>query len=395
MYIHKIPGLFIIVILLFITITNSSCQSTVSTVMDVEVGDTPQEVEDVYVESPANINVEVWQENLEVPWSLVFLPNGDALISERPGRILLVRNGQIRNEPYAAFEHVDHNYGSEKGLMGLALHPDFDNQPFVYVMYTYRNGGVFDNRVVRLRHGGLKGELDKVMITGIPAGSNHDGGRIKFGPDDLLYIATGEIFERELAQDKQSLGGKILRLTPEGEIPSDNPFGGSPIYTLGHRNPQGLDWHPETGDLFSSEHGPSGEMMLRGYDIINIIYKGKNYGWPRVVGEVNMEQYEDPVVMWKNATPPSGMAFWNDDLYVATLRSKALIRVSMDHNNGNYEITRIERWFSPSRNSGTYGRLRDALVGPDGALYILTNNRDGRGNPAPNDDRILRISLTN
>jgi quinoprotein glucose dehydrogenase len=382
-------GLFILVL-----ITTASCQTAISTLADVEVGEIPQEVEDIYVESPEGVKIEVWQSGLEIPWSLVFLPDGNALVSERPGKILFIEQNEIQEEPYYIVSNVDHRLGSESGLMGLALHPDFENHPFVYAMFTYREGNVYDNRVIRLKYEVKKGTFDRTILKGIPAGSNHDGGRIRFGPDGMLYILTGETFERELAQKMESLGGKILRVTPEGDIPSDNPFKGSAIYTLGHRNPQGLDWHPDTGDLFSSEHGPSGEMMLRGKDIINVIHKGKNYGWPRVIGEVNDENYDDPLIMWENATPPSGIAFWNNDLYVTTLRSEALIRISMNYRNEEYEITRIERWFSPSRNRGTYGRMREAVVGPDGALYVLTSNRDGRGNPDASDDRILRISLT-
>jgi glucose/arabinose dehydrogenase len=381
-----------IILLLSISLLFWSCQNIVSTIMNVEVGDVPQDVEPVYVLSPERINVDVWLEGLDVPWSLVFLPNGDALVSERPGRILLIRNGELQDQPYFVFENVAHRYGSEAGLMGLALHPDFDDHPYVYVKYTHREGNVHDNRVVRLRHEGTTGTFERVIVDDIPAANNHNGGRIGFGPDGMLYIATGEIYERQLAQDMESLGGKFLRVTSEGEIPQDNPFDGSMIYTLGHRNPQGFDWHPETGDLFSSEHGPSGEMALRGRDIINVIYPGENYGWPEVVGEVNHDDYMDPIVMWERAVPPSGMAFWDNDLFVATLRSQALVRITMDVENEGYNITGIEHWFSPSHNQGEYGRLRDAVVGPDGALYVLTNNRDGRGSPADNDDRILRIT---
>jgi glucose/arabinose dehydrogenase len=370
----------------------ASCTMVLSFFDNAKVGEVPQKVEDVYVESPEGINVEVWQQNLEIPWSLVFLPNGDALVSERPGRIRLISGGKLAEKPYATIENVQHSRGAEAGLLGLALHPDFPEQPYIYAMYTHQDGSVNDNRVIRLRHNGTSGAMDRVILDGIPAARNHNGGRILFGPDKMLYICTGEIFERHLAQDRNSLGGKILRITPEGGIPADNPFPDSKIYTLGHRNPQGLAWHPQTGDLFSSEHGPSGEMRLLGSDIINVIKKGRNYGWPKVIGKVDMKEYEDPIIMWGNATPPSGMAFWNGELYVATLRSRALIRISMRKQGENYEISRIERWYSAKQNSGTYGRLRDAVVGPDGALYVLTNNRDGRGNPVDVDDRILRIS---
>lgn len=372
----------------------ASCQKVASTIMNVEIGEVPQQVSDVYVPSPEGIEVEVWQQHLDIPWGLVFLPNGDALVSERSGSIRLIRDGKLQEQAYATFEHVDHERGDEAGLMDMALHPNFENQPYVYVYYTHREGDTRDNRIVRLRHSGTQGVFDRVILQGIPAADKHNAGPLKFGPDGMLYLPTGENFEREMAQDMGSLGGKFLRLTPEGEVPADNPFPNSPIYTLGHRNPQGFDWHPQTGDLFSSEHGPSGEILLFGRDIINVIHPGKNYGWPRVLGAVNMAEYEDPIIMWEEATPPAGVAFWQGDLYVATLRSETLIRISMEQKNGEYNIQRIERWFSPAKNEGHYGRLRNVVAGPDGALYVLTSNRDGRGDPVAADDRILRITRT-
>ena len=165
------------------------------------------------------------------------------------------------------------------------------------------------------------------------------------------------------------------------------------MYSLGHRNPQGLVWHPETGDLFSSEHGPSGEFGLRGRDIVNLIKPGGNYGWPLVLGDADVEGFIDPLVMWERATPPSGMAFWDGRLFVATLRSRALVRIGMESPGDGYKVTAIDRIFARGPSDGVYGRLRDAVVGPDGALYVLTSNRDGRGSTAPGDDRILRLAV--
>jgi len=191
-----------------------------------------------------------------------------------------------------------------------------------------------------------------------------------------------------------------LRITPEGEIPRDNPFSGSPIYSYGHRNPQGLSWHPETGALFASEHGPSGEYLLFANDEINVIVKGGNYGWPEVVGAPGKKPYIDPVVVWKKTTPPSGITFhdgrWlsplKNSLFVATLKSQALIRIDLKRENGGYRVLLIERWFARDYDQGKYGRLRDVVEGPDGALYFLTSNRDGRGSPGPGDDKIYRIA---
>ncbi|WP_234697209.1 PQQ-dependent sugar dehydrogenase [Candidatus Chrysopegis kryptomonas] len=352
------------------------------------VGQKPQEVEDVYFPDGDNVQVSVWIDNLEIPWSLVFLPDGRALVSERPGRIRLIENGKLSPEPYMTIpvKHI-----GEGGLMGLAVHPDFPQKPYIYAMYTYETDGKIFNRVIRIKDNGKNGTFDKVIIDSILGARFHNGGRIKFGPDKMLYITTGEIFKGDLAQNLNSLNGKILRLTPDGEIPLDNPFPNSPVYSYGHRNPQGLAWHPETGDLFESEHGPSGEYGRFGHDEINVIVKGGNYGWPKIIGAGGQPGYIDPIVVWKDATPPSGMTFYKGDLFVATLRSEALIRIKVQKSGKSYKVTRIERWFAFDNRRGKFGRLRDVVVGPDGNLYVLTSNRDGRGNPQPGDDKIYKI----
>ncbi len=337
------------------------------------------------------VRVEQWIEGLEIPWSLVFLPDGRALLSERPGRIRLIERGVLKKEYYAS---IDVAHVGEGGLMGLAVHPNFPKKSYIYVMHTYRKGNTLFNRVIRLKDEGNIGRFDKVIIDNIPGARFHNGGRIAFGPDKMLYITTGEIYESEIAQNLNSLGGKILRVTPEGEIPHDNPFKGTPIWSLGHRNPQGLAWHPQTGELFSSEHGPSGEYLKFGNDEINIIKKGGNYGWPIVIGKKTKSPFIAPLVLWEETTPPSGMTFYfsnklihlRGDLFVATLRSECLIRIKLQKDDGEYKVTRIERWFK-----NKYGRIRDVVMGPDGYLYFLTNNRDGRGKPKLGDDRVYRI----
>ena len=337
------------------------------------------------------ITVEAWIENLEIPWSLIFLPDGRGLVSERPGRIRLIRDGKLQKKPYATLEvaHI-----GEGGLMGLAAHPAFPQKPYIYAMHTYKKGESFYNRVIRLKDYGEYGVFDRIIIDHIPGGRFHNGGRIAFGPDGMLYVTTGETFNAGLAQDLKSLGGKILRITPEGEIPSDNPFRDSPVYSYGHRNPQGIAWHPETKDLFASEHGPSGEFLRFGNDEINVIKKGGNYGWPEVIGRGNKQPFIDPLILFEKTTPPSGMTFYSSDripglkgdLFVATLRSESLIRIKLRKEKEGYKITLIEKWFEDK-----YGRLRDVVQGPDGYIYILTNNRDGRGKPRKGDDKILRI----
>ncbi|HBH88171.1 MAG TPA: glucose dehydrogenase [Syntrophaceae bacterium] len=356
-------------------------------------GGKAQSVEDVFLPDGDTVTVEVWVKNLEVPWSLVFLPDGRALVSERPGRIRLIQDGHLQEKPYLS---VDAARVGEAGLMGIAVHPQFPMEPYIYAMYTYRKGGDLLNRVARFRDRGGTGSFDRVIIDTIPGARFHDGGRIAFGPDGMLYVTTGENFISALAQDLSSLAGKVLRVTPEGNIPADNPFIDSPVYSYGHRNPQGIAWQPDTGRLFESEHGPSGEFGRFAHDEINIITKGGNYGWPHVIGSLGKEPYIDPIIVWKETTPPGGITFYKGnllghlrgDLFVATLRSRALVRIKFD---ADTRIQKIERWFAQDFKSGRYGRLRDVVSGPDGALYFTSSNRDGRGNPASDDDKIYRI----
>ncbi|MGE0714772.1 MAG: PQQ-dependent sugar dehydrogenase [Alphaproteobacteria bacterium] len=352
-------------------------------------GPRPQAADDVIVSTPPGVTTETWIEGLEAPWSLVFLPDGRALVSERPGRIRLVSGGHLLAEPAA---RIDAAQGGEGGLMGLAIHPDFARSPLVYAMHTHRERGETSNRVIRLRLEGDRLAFDRVVLGGVPGARFHNGGRIAFGPDGMLYIATGEIFDARRAQDPADLGGKILRVTADGQVPADNPFPGSPVWSLGHRNVQGLAFHPETGELFASEHGPSGEVGFGAYDEVNVVRRGGNYGWPLVVGAPGTAGYIDPIVAWPDVTtPPSGIAFWRGDLFVSTLRSQALVRIALERTGDGWRAARIERWFG-ERSTLPLGRLRDAVTGPDGALYVVTNNRDGRGRPRDGDDRILRVT---
>lgn len=345
-------------------------------------GRQPQSVKETFKPEVTGYKVEVWTRRLDVPWSLVFLPDGNALVSERPGRIrLIAKDGSLAEAPYATLPA--HARG-EGGLMGLALHPDFARQPFVYAMLTTSDGGKVVNRVVRLKHG-AQPTVDKTILDNIPAAMYHNGGRIAFGPDGMLYVTTGENFKADMAQDMNSLGGKILRVTPDGAVPPDNPFPSSPVWSLGHRNPQGLAWHPATKELFASEHGPSGEFGLRKDDEINVIVKGGNYGWPRAIGAVGEKGLIDPILLWRETgAPPSGMTFFDGSLFVATQRSNALIRVDVEKAGEAWQVKAIERWFSDKPDNGSWGSFRDAVAGPDGALYALTNFNNG-------DDKILKI----
>lgn len=358
----------------------------------IQVGEFPQSVKSEFVLEPADIEVESWLGNLNVPWELVFLPESNrALITERDGRVLQVENNKLQNDSYL---ELNINSRGEGGLMGMAAHPDFPEEPYIYLMYTYtKSNRNLYNRVSRFRDQGEQAVEEEVLIDEIPAGNNHNGGRIAFGPDGMLYITTGDTFNREIAQDLDNLGGKILRLTPEGKIPEDNPFGNSPIYSLGHRNPQGLAWHPETGELFISDHGPSGEDGLRAKDRIKIVEAGSNFGWPEKIGYFENGKYANPLIMWKNAVPPSGMTFYQGDLYVATLGSQSLVKIKLNKINNQYNVKKIEHLFNDGQALSTYGRIRTAVLGPDNYLYFLTNNRDGRGRPRENDDQILRFKI--
>ncbi len=218
------------------------------------------------------------------------------------------------------------------------------------------------------------------------------GYSLAFGPDGMLYVGTGDIQHPETSQDLKTLSGKILRITPDGRIPEDNPFPDSPVYSYGNRVVQGMTWDPRTDALFASEHGPSGEIGPKHRDEINIIKSGGNYGWPAVVGAPGIQVYRDPIVMWKESSvPPGGMTFYRGDLFVATLGSQALVRVRFNRIGIAYEVSGIERWFAKDLKRGLYGRLRDVTVGPDGDLYVLTSNRDGGARIRPGDDKILRL----
>ncbi|MBI5674840.1 MAG: PQQ-dependent sugar dehydrogenase [Nitrospirae bacterium] len=360
------------------------------------VGGEPQDLKDIFLPDGDGVKVESWIDNLDIPWSLIFLPDGRALVSERPGSIRLIKDGKPQEAPYVK---LDVHPSGEGGLMGLALHPEFPKKPFIYAMHTYKKEGDIYNKVIRLKDNGDKGTFDKVIIDRIPGARVHNGGRIAFGPDGMLYITAGETFKSDLAQDFNSLGGKILRVTSEGDIPRDNPFRNSPIYSYGHRNPQGLAWNPDTAELFESEHGPSGEYLLRANDEINIIQKGGNYGWPETVGASGKKPYVDPLIVWKKTTPPSGITFYKGtklahlkgDLFAATLGSEALIRIRLSREGKKHKVLKIERWFSDADKKSRYGRIRDVVEGPDGFLYFLTSNRDSRGSVREGDDHIYRI----
>jgi glucose/arabinose dehydrogenase len=304
---------------------------------------------------------------------MAFLPNGAIILTERPGRVRIIdANGNLQAQPLLTVSDVA--AVGEGGLLGLALHPNFNTNGWVYLYYTYQSGGGLANRVVRYTMQGLSLAARTVIIEGIPGGNIHNGGRIKFGPDGLLYIGTGETGIDTLAQDLNSLAGKILRVRDDGLIPSNNPFPNSAIYSYGHRNPQGLAWDDQ-GRLWETEHGSNA------LDELNLIEAGKNYGWPEVRGETIAPGMVGPVMHSGNDTwAPSGLTFFKGSLYFVGLRGQSLFRFDPQTN-------KLTRYLN-----GTFGRLRDVVPGPDGLLYVLTNNRDGRGIPLAGDDRLIRIN---
>ncbi|TDE02204.1 PQQ-dependent sugar dehydrogenase [Jiangella asiatica] len=308
---------------------------------------------------------------LDAPWSIAFLPDGSALVTQRDeGTIVLVDDtGSVT--PVGAVPGVDGE--GEGGLLGIAFDPRSPSTLYVYATMGSQNV------VQRTTYAdGALGPFE-VVIDGIPAGTRHDGGRLLFGPDDMLYISTGESGNPEDAQDLERLGGKILRMTPAGEVPADNPFPGSPIWSFGHRNIEGLAFDDD-GQLWASEFGD------RAADELNRIQAGANYGWPDVEGIAGDERYVDPVVEWRPTAEasPSGLAYVRDTFFVAALRGERLWQVPYVDGAAGSPVAFVE----------DYGRLRDAVVAPDGTLWVLTNNTDGRGDAREGDDRILRLTLS-
>ena len=351
---------------------------------DDEVDPAPRQME----QSQVDIRVEAVLTGLEVPWGLDFAPNGDLFLTERPGRI---RVRTLRGE-LKRFDVDETVQTSEGGLLGLALHPEFRVSPFVYVYQTYRAAdGSLLNRILRFHYDEGTGELTDrtVVFDGIPAASIHDGGQMLFGPDGKLYVSTGDANRAEDAQNPDVLNGKILRLNPDGSIPEDNPFGpDNAVYSYGHRNPEGLAFHPETGQLYSVEHGSDR------FDEVNRILAGENYGWPLVRG-THHGRYVQPLAVYDPIIAPAGASFyrgpivqWEGNFFFGTLgfddrAGRHLHRIRFDEDGKT--VAEEEVLF---RNE--YGRIRTVKAGPDGCLYFGTSNRDGRGSPTANDDRILR-----
>jgi len=326
--------------------------------------------------------VRVVATGLDTPWDIEFLPDGRAFVTERPGRVrLLDRDGGLQEAPVARIAVTEHGEG---GLLGLALDPEFASNQYIYLYFTGSSG----MRLERWRWTGARLVRQASLVDAIEAGEVHDSGRIAFGPDGRLYVATGDAGQPELAQDPGSLNGKLLALTP-GQYRSSRAVRPD-IIASGLRNSQGFDWQPGTGALVANDHGPSGFDGPEGYDEVNLIVPGGNYGWPRVIGNAtDSGKFIAPLRVYRDAIAPSGATFlertgtrWTGDYILASLRGEELRRLVLQDGRVVVDEPLLH---------GTYGRLRTVREGPDDCLYVLTSNRDGRGTPKQGDDRILCV----
>lgn len=315
-------------------------------------------------------------DKLNIPWGLAFLPNGEILITERDGNLFKVAEDRKRIK----VDGVKHR--GEGGLLGITIDPYFEKNHLVYLYMTTAESSGLKNRVASyvLENDVLTDE--KIILKDIPGAANHDGGRLLFGPDNLLYITTGDASNPEAAQNKNSLAGKILRIKADGSIPEDNPFGNA-VYSYGHRNPQGLAWD-DKGRLWATEHGPSG--LGSGFDELNLIEKGANYGWPLIKGDEKAEGMKSPVVQSgaEETWAPAGLAYIDGNFFFAGLRGESIYHGKLKSDGS----MNLERHFIE-----TFGRLRALRIGPDGYMYVTTSNTDGRGKERSNDDKLLRIDL--
>lgn len=341
----------------------------------------------------SRFRLETVASGLEIPWGFAWLPNNDLLFTERKGRVRIIEKGKLRAE--AVFIVPDVEPSGESGLMDVTLHPQFGKNAYIYLAYSYNKDGK-KVKVVRFKFTDGKFTEPKIIVDDVPGAPNHAGMRCRFGPDGKLYITTGDSTDWNLAQKLDSLAGKTLRVNDDGTIPSDNPFLKSPgarpeIWTIGNRNAQGIAWQPGSDLLFETEHGPSYfEGRGGGGDEVNILEAGKNYGWPEIHHTETRDGMVSPLLEYSPSCAPGSAMFYTGSAFPAfkgnfffgCLAGRRIIRVVLDGRKVVSQENLLE---------GLVGRIREMEQGPDGYIYFSTSNRDGRGSPATDDDRIMRI----
>ena len=318
----------------------------------------------------------VLAQGLATPWGLAFLPSGDALVGERDsGDVFVVRRGGGKRRVAGLAVFSQRSRAGESGLLGLALHPAFASNRWVYAYLSTRS----DNRVVRMRLAGSRLGRQHLVLGGIPMNVHHNGGGIAFGPDGLLYVSTGDGEDSSRAQSRSSLGGKVLRITPTGDVPAGNPFGNR-VWSMGHRNVEGLAFD-RRGRLWASEFGE------KSTDELNRIVRGGNYGWPRVEGGDGAGGYRDPFATWSptSTCSPAGIAVANGRAWLGALQGECVYSVVLSGEHAGRKRRHL---------AGRFGRVRQVGRAPDGSLWITTSNRDGRGSPGSTDDRVVRVVLS-
>lgn len=339
---------------------------------------------------PVSFQVESVVTGLTVPWDIVFTGPDRMLVPERTGAVLEVVAGQLQPDPLITFQEVATS--GEAGLMGLVKGPDYDQTKYLYACVAYPKDGGLVDKVVRLIDLQDRIDLDQIILDDIPAARFHAGCRLAFGPDSKLYVTTGDATDGPLAQDPNSLAGKILRLNPDGSIPADNPTPGSYVYSLGHRNPQGLDWHPVSGALYATEHGPSVFDGPAGGDEVNHIVAGGNYGWPEVSHQESAPEFVDPLLVFTPAEAPGSGQFYTGNVFpqftnqflFGALRGEGIVAVELSSANPDQVL-------SYQKLDISVGRVRAVTTGPDGLIYFTTSNQDGRGESYPGDDQVYRL----
>jgi glucose/arabinose dehydrogenase len=349
--------------------------------------------------SVPQFRVETIAANLEVVWSIVFAPDNRMFFTERPGRVRVIENGKLQAAPFFSVPEIEPT--GENGLMGMALHPNFAENHLVYLAYAYRqSNGDQRVRIARYRENGVSLIEPKTIIENIPAARYHSGTRLRFGPDGKLYITTGDATNQSEAQKLSTLAGKTLRLNDDGSIPAENPFVNQKdarpeIWTYGHRNAQGMDFQPDSGLMFQTEHGPSlidGVSLFKrsGGDEVNVVERGRNYGWAKISHDMTRAGMETPILQYSPAIAPASGMFYRGAMFpelknnflFGALKGEMIVRLVLDKR----KIVSQDKLLVKQ-----YGRIRELSEAPDGSIYFSTSNRDGRGSPAKDDDRILRV----